>query len=1447
MIFRVTFFFSFILSLFSVRVGYSAQPAVRVVNGLPSAVEIEFELGNIETEERQTEAGDFQWIHVEGMSAMTQPGLPALPQRAYFVRIPENVQVRLQVVVLEEEIHRLGRPLPAQPIPDRNAAAVDFQCNTDFYAQGSAYPEAYARLGQTAFVRGVRVVPVIVTPVRFFPQDSTCHVAVRLRARLFFDAETPSANMQTAAPALLSDDALLYSISILNPPDNYEQRDSTGKLIVVCVDGFIPVVETFVEWKRTIGIPVELLPLSTVGETASEVREYLQVIYDSQQHPPQAILLIGDVHLLPAFYGVEGSLTDHPYSTLAGDDYLPDVPIGRIPCRDVESCRRWVERTVAYEQNPTTDDSWAESAVVLSSSEFHDPENGLIAAALLERAGFSYVTQLQQPETNALPFFIEPVSAGCSWLFYIGHGYAEGLSSISPAFTITELPELYAQWKSPFIISVACATADLDWPGMSLGESWLSLPSDLGTVAYFGATENTAFFYSDTIGLGTMRGFLEHGLLTIGQAVNFGKLYMSAAFPENPGGRAEETMQQFILLGDPTLSVLTETPQDLMVACPVQLPLSAPILLIAVERGGYPCAEARFCLRAENSDYTAAGFTDENGQASIALDFENPTRLTLAVTARNSRPHFSEIELTPDSGAYVVASGFVVRDSYGDGDGFADRGEEVSLALQLINYGNQVSLPGAFALQSTDSFLFVDTMHATFISIAPGETLETSQDVWALVSDSAPDEHEVFLSTEIVLQEQSAQEIYLPLRLHAPVLQLSPVTIEEDSGDGDGRPEAGEILRLRVGWKNGGSDDARNITARINIENDYVIVRDSIFEVSRCAAGDTLHSDFTLLASASTPRGYPLCFKWNLSGENIDSTEGRECERINQIPVLIYERDPTPANVDGFAAAVEALGVELERWTVLPEDLPRFESIFVFLGIFPNNEPLSAEDGARLTAYLNDGGALYLEGGDTWAFDTPTQVHPYFHIEGVTDGSGNTGPIAGEPGTNYEDMHFSYQGENNYIDHLAPQQGAMTLLQNDRGTSRFPVCIAYDNGNYRTIGSSIELGSLADALAPSSRIHLMANFLEWFGVKFGQDITGPVITHTPLEDAQNHTGPFTIEAELQDVSGIGGATLVYHASMSSEETVSMLQQGQVWHAAIPEQRPRTRISYHIETWDEIVPPNRTVSRQWRFRAGESHALFLSENFDEKSLLPQGWNVDRNDERSVFSIRNYGERLGVLEIGDSPDTMISVVTAPFDASRCGNLSLCFWHYLRGSQSGETQAIVMGSTDGGRTFPHAVWEMWARTTGILDEDFVSVPLMWATGQTQVALQFSYQGDFYWRLDDISVEEIDSPESFFISGVCIYFAEGAIHLVWPRAAEASYYVVYAGSNFEDIETWNPVATTSDTTFSENPANYSRRFYRVEARFDSASASNKPEQTTSVQIRPEDLRWMHKLERAR
>jgi hypothetical protein len=1445
---------SVLMAASGATVDHSAPSSVYVTEETPASVELVFELAGLETEERALQAGTFQMIHIQGMSATTEPGRPALPQRAYFVRVPLEGQVRLEILETEEEERDLGRPYPAQPPQYRSGIGAEYRYDADFYAVGDGFPESYARLGDAAILRGIRVVPVILTPVRYFPREAVCRVAVRLRLRLVAQARLQGANSLDSDRARTRGDDQFYASAVINPPAGFQGDDSEPKLIVVCADAFLSVIQPFVGYKRAIGIPTQVVPLSSIGWSASEVREYLQEIFVSQAIPPEAVLLVGDVGFLPTFFGVNGSLTDHPYSALAGHDYLPDIAVGRVPCPDVESCRRWVARTLAYEQNPPTDDAWAQSAVVFSSSDFLDPLNGQIAAALFETAGFTSVAQLQQPQTGTLPLFLESLNAACSWLFYIGHGFAEGFSSVSPHFTISELDQLDTPEKTPFVISVACATADLDWPGQSLSETWLSLPEDLGAVAYFGATESTAFFYSDTIGLGTLRGFLEYGLPTIGQAVNFGKTYMAAAFPQGPGGLTEETMQQFILLGDPTLAIYTETPQQLEITCPTQLPLSAPILPVTVRRMGHPCSGARLCLRSGAPFFYAVEYTGENGQAQIPLMFESPIRLDLAITAKNSRPYFSTVDLIPDSGAYVVAAMITVADPEGDGDSLADRGETVSLGLQLVNYGRQTSVPGEFRFQSADSFLSIDTSAVAFPSIAPGDTKTTWAGASEEVSAQAPDGHETLVRADLAFPGQPAQTTYLPILLHAPVFGLPVIALEEDSGDGDGRPEAGERVRLCLSWINEGMDDAHDLRINLRAQDGFLSIRDSVCEVSQCGVGGTLSAEYVLIVSPSTPRGYSYCFDWSLSGGNIATESATGCVRVGRIPVLIWERDPTPANVNGLVAAIEALGVELDRTTVLPLDLPRFESIFAFLGIFPNNEPLSQEDGALLAAYLDDGGALYLEGGDTWAFDPPTSVHPYFHVEGLTDGSGNAGPIAGEIATDFEGMRFGYNGENNYIDRLSALDGAQVWLRNSRGTSCFPVCIAYAGTSYRTVGSSVELGALVDSLPPSTRVQLVRNLLQWFGVEFGGDVSGPAIVHYPLHDTHNSAGPYVVHAELHDMSEVGGGTVFCETNSGGAVELEMSRQGGIWQAAIPGQPQGTIIYYHVEAWDAVIPPNRTVSTEWHFRILPPTPRLLYECFDAGNISPSDWQVIRSDERSSVCIRPYGERENVLEIGDSPDSDVCVVTPTFDASLYHDITLRFWHYLRGSCcTREMRAIITGSTDGGMTFPHMVWETWARQYGILEEGVVaSVPLRWAAGHDSVALKFCYNGDFYWRLDDIVIQGVTLSDAGFVDGVCIHYDQGKIRLYWPPEPGASHYVIYAGESAENGQTMEPIATTDTTCYTGDLAGHSRRFYRVKACYDPTllSSHSSPIDTATVQparIRPEDLRWIHKLETIR
>ncbi|TET45304.1 hypothetical protein E3J62_07750 [candidate division TA06 bacterium] len=157
-------------------------------------------------------------------------------------------------------------------------------------------------------------------------------------------------------------------------------------------------------------------------------------------------------------------------------------------------------------------------------------------------------------------------------------------------------------------------------------------------------------------------------------------------------------------------------------------------------------------------------------------------------------------------------------------------------------------------------------------------------------------------------------------------------------------------------------------------------------------------------------------------------------------------------------------------------------AIFICLGVYDLNYALSP--GAivtALTSYLDNNGKIYMEGGDTWAYDTPTALHAYFNINGLEDGFGDVGTVLGQGGTFTAGMSFNYSGDNEYIDRLDPIATAVVVFANQ--TPAYNNGIAYDDGggSYKTVGASFEFSGLDDATPPSTKADLADSIMSFFG------------------------------------------------------------------------------------------------------------------------------------------------------------------------------------------------------------------------------------------------------------------------------------------------------------------------------------------------------------------------------
>ena len=209
-------------------------------------------------------------------------------------------------------------------------------------------------------------------------------------------------------------------------------------------------------------------------------------------------------------------------------------------------------------------------------------------------------------------------------------------------------------------------------------------------------------------------------------------------------------------------------------------------------------------------------------------------------------------------------------------------------------------------------------------------------------------------------------------------------------------------------------------------------------------------------------------------------------------------------------------------------DLSAFDAVFVVLGVYPARHVLTEKEAAKLGSYLQGAGRLYLEGGETWAYDPKTQLHAMFAAQGLADAApaGMAGqlqghsnlalPTAAGPGSATAPANWSYESSATFDNlndllGLAPGPARAGLLRLAGSNPAWvQVAIAPPVAGYRAVASSVALaGVRAGALPP---IALLARLLAFF------DLGLPTCASAgDCEDGD----PCTTHACVSGVCGVG--------------------------------------------------------------------------------------------------------------------------------------------------------------------------------------------------------------------------------------------------------------------------------------------------------------------------------------
>jgi len=1107
-----------------------------------SGVKVTFSITTVFFENELINGENMQVINLPGVLLPNDEGYPNLPGSSRYIAIPQGAEATVKISAFRTETYKGMNIAPAFRIPkDTDDGPLYYEKNMKVYGKDAYYPAEPVRLSKPSKIRGLDVVMLGITPFQYNPVTQELIVYKDLQVEITYAGGNGHYGEDRLRSRWW--DPILFD-AVLNPeviPQiDYSQVKPGGKTpdyeyIIICPNDatFISWANTVKNWRLEQGIRTGVLTTTDVGgNTTTAIENYVNNAYNTWTIPPVAVLLLGD-------YGTSGNtvvspiwdsycVSDNIYADTDNDD-MPEVVFARMTAQNATHLETMITKFINYETSPPTDLAFYKNPVtalgwqterwfqlcseivggywknvmgktpvrinaiysgtpgtVWSSnvntptivSYFGPSGLGYIPATPAELGGWSGGTAAM---VNAA------INAGAFALQHRDHGGETGWGE--PAYSSSNIDGLTNNSgnRLPWIFSINCLTGKYNYSSEVFAEKFHRYRysnQNAGALGITAASEVSYSFVNDAYVWGMMDNLWPNFMPAYGTTPASrdvlpafgnaaGKYFLQqSSWPYNPGDK-EVTYHLFHHHGDAFTTVYANVPQYLTVVHNSTLLSGAATFTVTANAGSFIGLTA-------NGEIIGTA-TGTGSPVAISITPQNPgTVVKVVVTKQDYFRYSANVDVIPPTGPYVTYSASVLHDTGGNNNGQADYGENITLDMTLQNMGSSTASGVVATLSTADAYVTITDNTQSYGNIAAGASSTQNNAFAFTVANNAPDGHVVSFTVTVTGTADLTWESYFTVTLHAPVLGYDSYTISDPAGNNNGKLDPGETIGLQITIENTGSSQANSVVGALVCSDPYITINTNNLSYGNLAGGNTAQQSFSVTASASTPAGHQANFTINLSAALGVTGSGSFSTVIGQIPVVIIDLDENNSSGPAMQTAIQNNGVAVSYMTSFPADLNLYASAFVCLGIYSNNHVLTSTEGTTLAAYLNNGGRLYMEGGDTWYYDAQTAVHPMFNIDGTADGTSDLTNQLGQAGTLTAGMTFGYSGENSWIDHIDPMSPAYWIFKNQSPV--YGTGVAYNAGTYKTIGTSHEFGGLTNGSYPSTKDELMKQYLDFFGV-----------------------------------------------------------------------------------------------------------------------------------------------------------------------------------------------------------------------------------------------------------------------------------------------------------------------------------------------------------------------------
>ena len=1083
--------------------------------------------------------GDFSQLKIDGYGYSMEIGKPKLPVIKKLIEVPLGANIEITITDKSFKDYDLADfgindpIIPAQPSVSKSCedpSQLPFEIDQITYATDALIGNRLVKVVDLGMMRGVMIARLEIAPIHYNPVKNIIRVYEDIDVEISFSgadvAGTIEMKEEQSNRYFRSVHQMLFNYKPLPIRDLIE--DSPVTYIIVSDPMFEDALQPFIEWKTKKGFNVVEAYTNdpNVGTTTTSIKNFLKDFYEDPPegfNPQSFVLFVGDIDQIPAFSGNAGGHVTDLYYCEYTNDWFPEAYYGRFSANNLGELQPQIDKTLEYEQYLFPDPSFLDYVVMVAGADgshqmtwgngqinygteyYFNEEHGIYSYTYLqpEPGGGNYSQNIHQN-----------ISDGVSFANYTAHCSPAGWAD--PSFVISDIPGLTNANKYPLMIGNCCSSVEFQID--CFGEEILRAPNK-GALGYVGGSNSTYWDEDYWWGVGFEsvsanpvynpdhlgaydRTFHDREGLTIddwyvaqGQVPSAGNLAVTQA-----GGAEEYYWEIYHLMGDPSLMIYYSQPPDINASFAALMPLGSLTFTVNTDPYSYVAISKDGVLH-------GTALADADGLAEVV--FETPVSVPgeadIVITGQNLKPYFGTVLVASPNGAYVLLDGFEVNDDAGNGNGMADYGENFSLNVSMKNLGSEAGENVTLSLTSDDDYITINNGTADLGNIAPNEVINLNDVFGLTVAENIPDQHSMSFTLEATDGTDTWTSNF-SITGNAPVLEFSDFMISDPTGNNNGKIDPGETVDILVYIENTGSADAYNALCELTTGSMYLtVVTTGPQEIGDIGPTGSGTATFEVTASAATPPGQVAVLNVDIAADMGVNADGGFTLVIGQIPVLIVDLDENNNSANVMIDAIDEFGIATELTTSFPADLNLYSSIFVCLGVYSDNYALSDAEGQALADYLNNGGMLYMEGGDTWYYDDQTAVHAMFGINGIEDGSGDLSTIDGVAGTMTDGMSYNYTGDNSWIDHLEAVGVAEVIFNNQ--SPAYSCAVSNELGGYKTIGASFEFGGLTDT---GSQIELMEKYLEFFEVLNSMTMNCN-ITASPDEICQGETSQLNVE------------------------------------------------------------------------------------------------------------------------------------------------------------------------------------------------------------------------------------------------------------------------------------------------------------------------------------------------